>query len=116
VSRGARVSIGEGTFLSYGSQIIARESVTIGKRCALSWNVTILDSALHGIEGTPASTPVVIEDDVLVGHGATILQGVRIGKGSIVAARAVVHHDVPPRTIVAGVPANRIREDARWTL
>ncbi len=48
---------------------------------------------------------VVIEDDVWVGCGAIILKGVRVGRGSIIAAGALVHRDVPPYTIVAGVPA-----------
>jgi acetyltransferase-like isoleucine patch superfamily enzyme len=48
---------------------------------------------------------VVIEDDVWVCAGATILPGVTIGKGSIVAAGAVVTRDVPPGILVAGVPA-----------
>jgi len=55
------------------------------------------------------SSPVVIEDDVWVGHGATILKGVKIGKGAIVAAGAVVTRDVESYSIVGGVPAKLIR-------
>lgn len=49
--------------------------------------------------------PIVVEDDVWLGVGATVLSGVRIGRGAVVAAGAVVTRDVPPHTIVAGVPA-----------
>jgi acetyltransferase-like isoleucine patch superfamily enzyme len=51
------------------------------------------------------TAPVFIEDDVWIGCNATILKGVRIGRGAIVAAGAVVTKNVPPLAIVAGVPA-----------
>ena len=53
---------------------------------------------------------VVIEDDVWVGANVTILKGVRIGSGSIVAAGAVVTNDVPPYSVVGGVPAKLIKK------
>ncbi len=53
--------------------------------------------------------PVIIEDDVWVGTGAIILKGVRVGTGAIIAAGAVVTKDVPPYTIVGGVPAKVIK-------
>ncbi len=51
---------------------------------------------------------VIIDDDVWVGSGAIILKGVRVGRGSIIAAGAVVNKDVPPYSIVGGVPARKI--------
>ncbi len=53
--------------------------------------------------------PIVIEDDVWIGARATILGGVTIGRGAIVAAGAVVTKSVPPFTIVAGVPAKPLK-------
>jgi galactoside O-acetyltransferase len=53
---------------------------------------------------------VRIEDDVWIGAGATILPGVTVGEGSVVGAGAVVTGNVPPRTVVGGVPARVLRE------
>jgi acetyltransferase-like isoleucine patch superfamily enzyme len=53
---------------------------------------------------------VVIEDDVWIGAKASILPGVRIGRGAIVGTGAVVNKDVPPFTVVAGVPAKIVKE------
>jgi acetyltransferase-like isoleucine patch superfamily enzyme len=56
------------------------------------------------------AAPIAIETNVWIGTAATILPGVTIGAGSVVAAGAVVTHDVLPATLVAGVPATVIRE------
>lgn len=58
--------------------------------------------------GRPAVPPTFIEDDVWIGYRAVLNAGVRVGRGSIVAAHAVVTQDVPPYTIVGGVPARPI--------
>jgi 2,3,4,5-tetrahydropyridine-2-carboxylate N-succinyltransferase/tetrahydrodipicolinate N-acetyltransferase len=65
---------------------------------------------IAGVIEPPSATPVVIEDDVLVGANAVILEGVRVGKGAIVAAGAVVTKDVPPYSVVAGIPAKMIKQ------
>lgn len=57
-----------------------------------------------------ARKSVVIEDDVWIGGRVNILAGVTIGRGSVVAAGAVVTHDVPPYSVVAGVPAKVIKK------
>jgi acetyltransferase-like isoleucine patch superfamily enzyme len=54
--------------------------------------------------------PITIETNVWIGAAATILPGVTIGADSVVAAGAVVTHDVPPATVVAGVPATVVRQ------
>ena len=52
---------------------------------------------------------IIIEDDVWIGYGATILSGVRIGRGAVVAAGTIVHSDIPPYAIVAGIPAKIVK-------
>ncbi|QRD53838.1 acyltransferase (plasmid) [Pseudosulfitobacter pseudonitzschiae] len=54
------------------------------------------------------TAPIIVEDNVWIGHGATVLKGVRIGTGSVIAAGAVVVRDVEPFSIVGGVPAKKI--------
>ena len=56
----------------------------------------------------PKPKPVVIESDVMIYMKSTILRGVRIGRGSVVGANSLVNRDVPPFTIVAGVPAKEV--------
>jgi len=60
-------------------------------------------------KGSIEGAPIIIEDDVWINFGAAILKGVRIGRGAVVAAGSVVTKDVPPWTLVAGVPAKEIR-------
>ncbi|WP_280528702.1 DapH/DapD/GlmU-related protein [Actinomyces faecalis] len=67
-----------------------------------------IDPALRST-GAQFSAVVTIEDDVWVGANATILPGVHIGYGAVIAAGAVVSAHVPPMTVVAGVPARVIR-------
>lgn len=102
------------TFTSGKNMIICKQSVTIGKACAIAWGVTITDHDFHklyedGVQRTETS-PVVIGDNVWLGMNATILKGVTIGDGAVVAAGAVVSRDVPSNTIVAGNPAKVVKE------
>jgi acetyltransferase-like isoleucine patch superfamily enzyme len=125
----ARVTIGHFSYVGPGTTILAERSISIGDYVYIANNVDILDSDSHSFDWRErraeaesratrepyprdgiASAPVAIEDDVWIGAKATVLSGVRIGRGAIVAAGAVVVKDVPPFTLVAGVPARVIRE------
>ena len=78
---------------------------TIGKNCHIGAGAVVA-----GVVEPPSATPVIVEDDVVVGANAVLLEGVRVGKGSVVAAGAVVTQDVPPGVVVAGAPARIIKE------
>ena len=77
---------------------------TVGKHCHVG-----AGAVLAGVVEPASATPVIIEDDVLIGANAVILEGVRVGRGAVVAAGAVVVSDVMPETVVAGVPARVIK-------
>jgi acetyltransferase-like isoleucine patch superfamily enzyme len=102
----ARVRIGGHTGIGDRTQIHACRSVEIGDRCAISWDVTILENNYHA----HSKGPIVIADDVWIGCHAIILSGVTIGRGAVVAAGSVVTKDVAPNAVVAGNPARVVRE------
>ena len=112
--RGAVIDIGDGTFVNHRSEIVAHERVTIGRGCLVAWDVLILDSDSHRIDGRPHTQPVCIGDNVWIGCRATILKGVTIGHGAIVAAGSVVVADVPAGSLVGGNPARVLRETVTW--
>jgi acetyltransferase-like isoleucine patch superfamily enzyme len=123
IGRGVRLSVGTAaklvidrdTFINDGSCIFAQNSISIGKNCAISFGVTIIDDDYHGFSLPPYSAPIVIEDNVWIGCNVTILKGVTIGKGSVVAAGAVVTKSCSPNSLIAGVPARVIKQDVHWT-
>jgi acetyltransferase-like isoleucine patch superfamily enzyme len=130
VLRPGRFSIGHHSFIGPGTRIWSRKGIAIGSHVLISHLVDIHDSDSHsthwqdrrreGISlfehrtardsGDVASADVVIEDDAWIGFKSSILKGVRIGRGAVVAAGSVVTKDVPAFTLVAGNPATPKRE------
>lgn len=109
---GAELVIGREVRLNYGVSIGVVRQVLIGDRVRVGPYVMIIDSEFHDLydrEKRATPRPVVIEDDVWIGAKASVLPGVTIGKGSVVGTAAVVTSDVPPFTIVAGVPAREVK-------
>ncbi|WP_434716865.1 acyltransferase [Lacticaseibacillus paracasei] len=115
VNKGAKLTLGSG-YINYRCNIACFDSITIGDNVAIAENVTIRDSDNHVVqrEGFKKSQPIVIGDHVWIGINATILKGVIIGSGAIVAAGAVVTRDVPANSLVAGVPAKVVKENVKW--
>lgn len=95
--------IGDGSMIDMGAILGGR--ATVGKNCHIG-----AGAVLAGVIEPPSAMPVIVEDDVLVGANAVVLEGVKIGKGAVVAAGAIVTKDVPPFTVVAGTPAKVIKE------
>lgn len=96
-----------------GVHISAQSRVEIGNNCRISPYTLIIDSDFHNVDNHFSDVegdPIIIEEDVWITSRVTILKGVRIGKGSVIAAGAVVTTDIPPYTLVGGVPAKIIRE------
>jgi acetyltransferase-like isoleucine patch superfamily enzyme len=106
------ISIGSDTYVGPRVVLFGAGGIHIGSRVLISPGVVI---ASHGHSIAPGNVPyslqntifrpVVIEDNVWIGSNATILPGVRIGSGAVVAAGAVVTKDVPGGVLVRGVPA-----------
>lgn len=122
------IVVGEEAYIGDDVIISSACSVRIGARTLIAQGVEIFDNDTHPLdpeergrdyrfilgkekEKPPVPcAPIVIEEDCWIGSGAFIAKGVCIGAGSVVAARSVVTHDVPPRTLVAGNPCRVIRE------
>jgi len=109
---GAELVIGRNCSINYGVSIGATGSITVGNRVRIGPYTMIVDTDFHDPlkrDVRPKPRPVVLEDDVWIGAKACIMPGVRIGRGSIVGTGSVVTKDVPPFTVVGGVPAKIIR-------
>lgn len=106
------ISIGQGTIVGDRVFLDGRAPLKIGNHVSVASQVLIYNSEhdIHREDMQAVEEPVVIEDYVFIGPRAVILPGITIGKGAVVAAAAVVTHDVKPGKIVAGIPAKEIGE------
>ena len=95
--------IGEGTMIDMGTVLGGR--ATVGKHCHIG-----AGTVLAGVVEPASATPVIIDDDVMIGANAVVLEGVHVGRGAVVAAGAVVVQDVPENAVVAGVPARVVKQ------
>jgi acetyltransferase-like isoleucine patch superfamily enzyme len=117
--KNSTLMISNGTVINGPSSIIATAGITIGAQCLIGMNSVIMDCDMHkhaqnGEMPEDIAKKIVINDHCWVGHDVTILKGVTLGEGSIVGARSVVTRDVEPHTMVAGVPARKIKDKVIW--
>lgn len=116
IINGGKLTIGQGA-ANVGLTIMCAKEITIGNNVRIGRNVSIRDyNGSHVIINDTYSNhaPVIIEDHVWLCSGCTILPGVKVGKGAVVAANATVTKDVPPHSLVAGSPAKVIKNDIEW--
>jgi acetyltransferase-like isoleucine patch superfamily enzyme len=119
--RGGRLEIGADTTM-FSPMVVVSEGGTIrvGRDCLAAYGLdlrnsdghSVLDAATRQRVNPPADT--TIGDHVWLGNNCQVMKGVTVGAHSIGAARAVITKDVPPHTLVAGVPARVIREGVDW--
>ncbi|TXH30779.1 MAG: acyltransferase [Cyclobacteriaceae bacterium] len=122
---GGSIHIGDNTYVGEYSRIWSGDKITIGNNVQISHNVNIIDNNTHSLNSEErkeeyrqiitagkilqkdniAAAPIIIEDDVWISFNASILKGVRIGRGAVIAAGAVITKDVEAFTVVAGNPA-----------
>jgi acetyltransferase-like isoleucine patch superfamily enzyme len=110
---GLDIRVGHKVFINQCCTLYDMGGVDIGDRVMIGPNVNIITTG-HPLEPSKRrayveANPIVIERDVWIATGATILGGVTVGENSVVAAGAVVTKDVPPNSFVAGVPARVVR-------
>jgi acetyltransferase-like isoleucine patch superfamily enzyme len=124
------IRIGDNSYIGINSFIRAEEFISIGNDVLIAHNVNIIDTDSHEIDykkraigfnnqiekgfslekGDVKTAPIIIEDNVWISYNVSILKGVKIGRGAIVAAGSVVTKDVEPFTLVAGNPAKFIKK------
>ncbi|MGC1237773.1 MAG: DapH/DapD/GlmU-related protein, partial [Acidimicrobiales bacterium] len=111
---GLNITVGRKVHIGYECMFTGHAPINIADEVMIA-NKTNLVTGGHPVPPDQrreylTGAPITIETNVWIGTAATILPGVTIGAGSVVAAGAVVTHDVPPATLVAGVPATIIKE------
>lgn len=128
-ANGGSITIGNNCYVGEGSRIWSASKIEIGNDVLISHNVNIIDSDSHELDyqerassfkelvskghpkekGSVKTAPILVEDHAWISYNVSILKGVHIGRGSIVAAGSVVTKDVKAFTIVAGNPAREIK-------
>ncbi len=116
------IEVGDDVYIGKGALLMASDSkIKLGSKIMFGPNVsllggdhntTILGEYMFDVKGKLPENdlPIIIEDDVWIGSGAIITKGVKIGRGSIIAAGAVVIKDVPPYSVAGGIPAKVIKK------
>ncbi|MCW4033865.1 MAG: acyltransferase [Candidatus Bathyarchaeota archaeon] len=112
-----KITIGKNTLINYGCSIVSGyEEIRIGNNVLIG-DHTVINTIKHNFDkiDTPINQqgttekPIIIEDDVWIAAHCTIIQGVTIGKHSVIGAHSLVTKDIPPYSIAYGVPARKIK-------
>jgi acetyltransferase-like isoleucine patch superfamily enzyme len=111
-SKDARLDIGERVFINQGASVVACREIKIGNDVRIGDFAAVYDTDYHSVEPErPVKcAPVIIGANVWLGRGTTILPGSNVGEHTVVAAGSVVRGNVPARVLVAGNPAQIVRE------
>lgn len=109
-----KFSMGD-SYINSHCRIICGDEITIGDGVAIAWNVEILDDDRHEITGSNRTAPIVIEDNVWIGHDVSITKGTTIGEGAVIANDSVVTEDIPPQSLCGGYPAKVIKKNVDWS-
>lgn len=113
----ARLVIGDHVWVNNRLRMRCAQSIEIGSNTTIGPDVSIADTDGHDISPSPrpSQASIVIGKRVWICARALLLKGISVGDGAVIAAGAIVTHDVPPATLVAGNPAKVIRRGVKWT-
>lgn len=114
IADNASARIGNGTYINENTKISIKKKLEIGEECAISNNVSIMDSDFHVLENEKEETGVIIGNHVWIGADVTILKNVCIGDGCVVGARSVVTKSIPSNSLVVGNPARIVKNNVLW--
>ncbi len=112
----SHICVGKNTTIGYHNFLFASKGITIGNNCLIAPFVYIVDSDHRIHKGelinrqSNVAEEIIIEDDVWIASNSTILKGVRINRGAVVAANSVVNKDIPEYEIWGGSPVKKIGE------
>ena len=108
------ISVGRGTFINYGCVLANTDYIEIGDNCSLAYQV-MLCTVSHEMNeprkraGKTVHSPIKIKNGCWLGARVTVLSGVTINEGCVVAAGSLVTEDCEPNSLYAGIPARKIR-------
>lgn len=111
------IRIGDDVVLSRGVHLVAYAGIDIGAGSMIGEYTSLRDAnhrfgpGLAPRDSGHVARPICIGENVWIGRGVTVLPGVTIGDGAVIGANAVVTHDVPPATVVTGVPARPVHRE-----
>ena len=116
-SSSAVIDVGRGCGFT-GATVVAETRIEVGDRVQVGANAGIVDTDFHPLSpevrvrdfNTGSAAPIEIQDDAFLGMESLVLKGVTVGEGAVVGAGSVVTRDVRPGTVVAGNPAEVVRE------
>jgi len=110
----ATLELGSG-YINHDAKVFCKTRIKIGNNVIIGEDLCLMDSDSHSLNNGGISSEVVIEDNVWIGLRCTVLKGVTINTGSVIAANSLVVRDVPARTLVGGNPARVIKSDVIWS-
>ena len=111
------MEVGKNFYCNINATFICSGSIKIGNDVICGRNVTIREYHGDHFINTPnykCSRPIEIGDHVWLCEYSTIMPGVKVGSGSVVASHSLVTHDVPPNSLVMGTPARVVRRNVQW--
>ncbi|HSH67759.1 MAG TPA: acyltransferase [Bacteroidia bacterium] len=116
INKNATLELGNNSFINSNSNIHCFKRIKIGSNTVISEGVTIRDSDNHSMDypDYTKTADVEIGNNVWIGINVTILKGVKIGDGAVIAAGALVNKDIPGNSLAGGVPAKVKKTSINW--